>query len=43
MRTKKSIARSVIWELFIAALPLLSAAVLGLILAILLIVWVVTK
>jgi len=43
MRTKKSVAQSVIWELFIAALPLLSAAFIGVILAILLIVWVVTR
>jgi hypothetical protein len=43
MRTKKSVARSVIWELFIAALPLLSAAIIGLTLAIVLIVWVVAK
>jgi hypothetical protein len=43
MRTKKSVARSVIWELFIAALPRLITTVVGIVAAIFLIVWVVTK
>jgi uncharacterized protein (DUF2062 family) len=43
MRTKKSVARSVISELFIAALPLLGLTFVGIVMAIILIAWVVTK